>query len=309
MARRLDTGWRDGLLSVRHAHWGHVAPAAGMKFPMIEYDKGEPLAVISYQKRGEELPAGKDAASVHTAFGRLHRATGEQLPFFTVQYDTRNWSYRVFGHNDAARSFLDQSGWSKMTEQQYVWNLYRLRGRHAPELAPYGVDFSSKSWLDDEPGPSATVAEDWPHQLMSARRRNFEPVGQTRMRWRNPCLDVDLAVVGRDDRVALLVDYKGPSARIHLSSTNLTALSGLLTRRGVREDTAVPAMLVSYAPMSPEWAVKVYCLNPSARSHLSYVLGGSDGTPEQLAEAVTGIEWVDLSESQWRSVLDAARDL
>ena len=308
MARRLDTGWRDGLLSVRHSYWGHVAPAAGMKFPMIEYDKGEPLAVISYQKRGEELPAGKDAASVHTAFGRLHRATGEQLPFFTVQYDTRNWSYRVFGHNDAARSFLDQSGWSKMTEQQYVWNLYRLRGRHAPELAPYGVDFSSKSWLDDEPDPMLRAGEDWPHQLMSARRRNFEPVGQTRMRWRNPCLDVDLAVVGRDDRVALLVDYKGPSARIHLSSTNLTALSGLLTRRSVREDTAVPAMLVSYAPMSPEWAVRVHCLNSAARMHLSYVLGG-EGTPEQLAETVAGVEWVDLSEGQWRSVLDAARDL
>jgi len=225
-----------------------------------------------------------------------------------VQYDVRNWSYRVFGHNDAARSFLDRSGWTKMTEQQFVLNLYRLRGRHAPNLAAYGVSFSDAEWADEEPSVNRVVIEDWPHQLMSTRRRCFEPVGQTRMTWRNPCLDVDLAVVDRYDRVALVVDYKGPSARIHLSSANLTALSGLLTSRGVRVDMAVPAMLVSYAPMSPEWAVKVHCLNQSARMHLSYVLG-ADGTPEQLAEAVAGIGWVDLSEGQWQQVLNVARDL
>ena len=306
MARRLDTGWRDGLLNVRHAYWGHEAPATGMKFPMVEYDRGEPLAVMSYQRRGE-LPSGRDAVAAHTAFGRLHRVTGEQLPFFTVQYDVRNWSYRLFAHNDSARQFLG-SGWTKMSEQQFVRNLYRLRGRHAPDLAAYGVSFSDEPWPEEEPSANRVVIEDWPHQLMSTRRRCFEPVGQTRMTWRNPCLDVDLAVVDRYDRVALVVDYKAPGAKVNLSSTNLKALSGLLTSRGARADMAVPAMLVCYEQIKPEWTVKVHCLNQSARMHLSYVLG-ADGTPEQLAEAVAGIDWVDLSEGQWRSVLDAARDL
>ena len=307
MARRFDTGWRDGLLNVRHAYWGHESPAVGMKFPMIEYDRGEPLAVISYQRRGEQLPVGKDVAAAYHAFGRLHRKTGEQLPFLTVQYDTRNWSYRVFSHNEAAWHFTGR-GWTKMTEQQFVLNLYRLRGRHAPDLAAYGVDFSSASWLDDEPDPSATVTEDWPHQLMSTRRRNFEPLGQTRMTWRNPCLDIDLAVADRDDQVALVVDYKAPGAKINMTSTNVQALSGLYSARGLRGDVGVAAMLVSYQPTKPHWGFRVHCLNQSARLHLSYVLGG-EGTPEQLAEAVAGIEWVDVTEAQWRSVLDAARDL
>uniref|UniRef100_A0AAU7GWD3 PD-(D/E)XK endonuclease-like domain-containing protein n=1 Tax=Streptomyces phage Geonosis TaxID=3158856 RepID=A0AAU7GWD3_9CAUD len=308
MARRLDTGWRDGLLNVRHAYWGHESPAVGMKFPMIEYDRGEPLAVISYQRRGEQLPVGKEVASAYFAFGRLMRWDGLQLPFFTVQYDARNWSYRVFAHNDAARQFLDRSGWTKMTEQQFVLNLYRLRGRHAPDLAAYGVSFSAAEWPEDEPSTGIQQPEAWPHQHMSARRRNFEPLGQTRMTWRNPCLDVDLAVVDRDDQVALVVDYKAPGAKINLTSTNMQALSQLHTRRSHRDPTMVAAMLVSYQPTKPQWQVRVHCLNQSARLHLAYVLGG-EGTTEQLADTIAGAEWTDLSEAQWRSVLDAARDL
>lgn len=308
MARRLDTGWRDGLLTVRHAHWGHEAPAAGMKFPMVEYDRGEPLAVISYQRRGEPLPHGKEAVAAHNAFGNLFRETGEQLPFLTVQYDTRNWSYRAFAHNEPAQQFLGD-GWTKMTETEYVRNLYRLRGRHAPGLAPYGVDFQTSRWDSlDDPEPGQQVAEDWPHQLMSTRRRNFEPIGQTRMRWRNPCLDIDLAVVGRDQELALVVDYKAPSARINLASTNLKALSALCPRNGVRNSYPVAAMLVSYVPGMPEWTMRVYCLNKSSRAHLSYVLGGEMAT-EPLNAVIVGTTWVDLTERQWQNVLNAARDL
>ena len=307
MARRLDTGWRDGMLSVRHAHWDHEAPVVGMKFPMVEYDRGNPLAVISYQRRGEQLPTGRDVSAAYLAFGRLQRKTGEQLPFFTVQYDVRNWSYRVFGHNDAARAFLDSSGWTKMDEQQFMANLYRLRSRHMPDLSAYGVVPATGSWMDDETDAGMQVTEVWPHQLMSTRRRNFEPVGQTRMTWRNPCLDIDLAVVDRDERVALVVDYKATGARINLDSTNMQALSNLYTGRS-RDLMVVPAMLVSYTPGMPEWAFRVHCLNQSARMHLAYVLGG-EGTTEQLANTIAGSEWVDLSEPQWRSVLDAARDL
>lgn len=306
MARRYDTGWRDGLLNVRHAHWGHQSPALGMKFPMIEYDRGEPLAVISYQRRGEQLPTGSDVASTYRAFGRLRRETGEQLPFFTVQYDVRNWSYRVFTHNDAAREFLGL-GWTKMTEQQFVMNLYRLRGRHTVELAAYGVDFSTGAWPDDEP-EDQRIHEDWPHQLMSTRRRCFEPVGQTRMTWRNPCLDIDLAVTDKADHVSLVVDYKAPGAKINLTSTNVKALAGLYTARG-REPFGVAAMLVSYAPTKPQWDIRVYCLNKSARMHLSYVLGVDYADPDQMARTIAGAEWTDLSEAQWRRVLDVARDL
>ncbi|AMD42784.1 hypothetical protein SEA_XKCD426_43 [Streptomyces phage Xkcd426] len=307
MARRMDTGWRDGLLAVRHRYWGHDFPVAGMAFPMVEYDRGEPLALISYIRRGEELPTGETVAAAYRAFSSLYRETGEQLPLFTVQYDPRNWAYSVFPHNAPARDFLPTGGdgWSRMTEAQFVLNLYRLRGRHAPDLAAYGVDIATSAWIATEPSPDHQWPERWPHQLMSTRRRCFEPVGQTRMSWRNPCVDIDLAVVDRDNRVSLVVDYKAPGAKINVDSTNMRALAAMHTGRS---RIGVAAMVVSYEPTKPEWGIRAYCLNQSARLHLSYVLGSGDDM-DALAETIGGTGWVDLSERQWINVLNAARDL
>jgi hypothetical protein len=309
MARRYDTGWRDGMLSVRHFTWGHPFPVAGMEFPMVEYDRGEPLAVISYVRRGQDLPRGSQVSSAYSAFGTLHRKTGEQLPFFTVSYDSRNWAYSVFPHNPSAREFLSRpAGWVHMTELQFVDSLYRLRGRYRPELAAYGVDLATDEWIESEPSPDRAVTESWRHQLMSSRRRGFEPVAQTRPSWRNPCVDIDLAVIDKTGDVALLVDYKSPGAKVNPKTTNMQAMSSLHSYRG----TPVAAMLVSYepttAPLRAGWVFRVYCLNQSARLHLAYTLGPSDDY-ETAARAIGGAEWVDLSEQQWRDVLNAARDL
>lgn len=313
MARRLDTGWRDGLLAARHNFWGYDTPAPGMKFTMIEYDRGAPLAVVNYLCRGDNLPVGGEVSRAYHAFGKLYRATGEQLPFFSVRYDPRNWSYAMFAHNDSAKVFLNvtsnravSDGWSWMTERQFASNLYRLRGRIMPDLEPYGVSFSDAPRLSTDFGPDDVPSEAWQHQLMSVRRRNFEPESQTRMVWRNPCLDVDFAVVDLEGRVSLLVDYKASAARINLKSANAKALSavhGPYNTTG--PSTAIAAMLVSYEPTKPQWGFKVHCLNKAARLHLSYVL--SDGNT--LAGTVAGDEWVTLDEKQWVTVLRVAQDL
>lgn len=309
MARRFDTGWRDGLLAVRHAHWGHDFPVAGMKFPTIEYDRGKPVAVISYQRRGDGLPTGHDAVAAHDAFAHLFRPDGLPLPSFTALYDTRNWAYRLFAHNDTARSLFEGTHWTSMTEVQFADLLYRLRGRIRPDLSQLGVTFAEEPWLFRDPeGPGPR--ESWPHEHMSVRRRNFEPVGQTRMTWRNPVLDIDLAVVDRSRRLAMVVDYKAPGVRVNPDSTNVAALSQLYTRyTGTGGPSPVPAFLVQYQPARPQWGLRAMCLNPAARSHLSYVLGGL-GDVDTLAEVVAGPrDWVDLSELQWREVLNCARGL
>lgn len=310
MARRLDTGWRDGLLTVRHAYWGHEYPAAGTPFPMIEYDRGKPVAVISYQRRHGPLPTGEDTVRTHTAFSRLTDTDGLPLPFFTAVYDVRNWAYRVFGHNDAARSTLDSPKWVSMTETQFAKHLYGLRRRVMPDLEPYGVKLADDVWLPCDPDPGFSVAEDWPHQLMSARRRNFEPVGQTRMTWRNPCLDLDLAVVDRDGRLALVVDYKATSAKINPDSTNMKALAGLYTTYSHLGVQAVPAMLVRYTPSKPSWSLNVMPLNAAASQLIAYAMGTTGNFDDALTRAIAQPGgWNDLSEKQWRTVLDVAQNL
>lgn len=303
--RRVDSGWRDPLIQVRHRYYGYEAPAAGMKLPMIEYDHGEPLAVISYLERSTVPPYGGDVMRAHLALGRLHRATGEQLPFFTAQYDHRNWAFRLFGHNEAARAFLDRTGWVSMTEAGFVNSLYRLRGRYVPNLSSFGVEFNETEWIGTHQAPDYGPTETWTGQAMSRRRRNYEPVAQTRASWRNPCLDIDFAVVDRDQNVAMVVDYKSPSAKVNLASTNMKALSGLFG--GSHAGFNVPAFVACYRPTKPAWTYSVHPLNASARSFLAYALGTQGGPPTPLAQAVAS-DWVDLSERQWKSVLDCARD-
>lgn len=313
--RRFDTGWRDGIIPVRHRFYGFEAPAAGMKLPMIEYDRGEPLAVINYLNRADGLPRGEDVNAAYGAFGRLSDITGVQLPFMTAVYDPRTWAFQVYPHNSAAYSFLDVTpepgkAVMYMTERQFVANLYRLRGRHVPDLEPFGVTFADEPWPDIKPGATRDI-EQWPGQLMSQRRRNYEPAAQVRMGWRNPTLDIDFAVIDRNNRVALVVDYKAPGARIGLGSTNCKALASLYTPC-IGGHLEVPAYVVQYAPVKPAWTFRVHCLNKSARSHLAYVLGGisrnTDRDIAALAVTIAGAEWVDLDEKQWWVVLEAARD-
>lgn len=307
--RRQDSGWRDAALTEWHTAYGYHAPASGMILPMIEYDRGEPLALISYIPRHEPLPSGEDVVASYAAFSMLHRPTGEQLPFFTVMYDNRTWAFRLYGHNTSAREFLgvESQRWVSWTEREFVANLYRLRGRYMPDLAPYGVTFNDATWLTAD--PIVVLDEAWPGQSMSQRRRNYEPAGQVRMAWRNPTTDIDFAVMDRDQRIALVVDYKAPGARVNLGSTNMKALSSLhTTRRYASAMASVPAMVVRYDIERDHPKFAVHCLNQEASLHLAYALGAADATDE-LAAAVAGDEWVHLSEAQWLGVLGCARDL
>lgn len=311
MTRKADSGWRDRELNQWHEAQGFPCPAAGMAMPMIEYDRGKAVGLINYVRRGDDLPTGAAVASAYRAFGRLHdSANSAPLPFLTAVYDPRNWAMRLFPHNPAATKLLpglsDHNGWAHhVSEQQFAKLLYGMRGRSVPDMFGYGVEWAEGSWLALEP-LGRTVPLPFPCADMSARRRSYEPGVAAPMRTKLPCLDVDLAVVDPEGRLALVVDYKRTGAICDVNGTNATALASLAHPSG----QLAPALMTRYwGSRASGWFFEAYPLNGIASSHLAYVLGCNDAPASVMAKAVAGGQWVRLIESHWLDVLRVARDL
>lgn len=304
--RRFDSGWRDGRLNLLHAALDVPAPLHGMSLPMVEYDRGEALAVINYSRRDVPLTKGPDVGRAFAAVGRLRRDDGCSMPFLTAQYDPRNWAMRLFPHNRTAADLLGTDNWLPVTEQHFVRLLYRLRGRQLPDLASWGVDLSTAPWLRFDGQQKGTS---WPGQDMSVRRRNYEPapkqgapgaVHQLAFRLRNPCTDIDLAVVSsRTLDVALLVDYKLNGANIDVRHKTHQAMAGIRRDDG----QTVPSMIVQYDPSGDRWKFSAHCLNDAAADLLTGVMLSTNA----VAPAWRPDGWVHLDEQRWYAVLDAAQ--
>lgn len=301
MARKHDTLFRDRRLPLVHSGWGFPFPVAGMSFPMVEYDRGRPVGVVSYLRRDKPLPAGPEIREAYRAFGRLRGEDGAELPFITAQYDPRNWSFRVFPHNKAAADLTGSDGWLACTEEHFVRLLYRMRGRKTPRLSSYGIELSQAPW---QPVGALFPDEDWDGQALSVRRRGYEPegVGVT-FGMRAACADIDLAVIGESSGdVALLVDYKLDGAYVDPRHKTFQALSGIRTG-GAGHTLPVPAMITQYDPSGESgWKFHVWCLNEPAERMLTFVM--------QVAGAVAApwrpSGWTYLTESLWQDVLEEA---
>lgn len=296
MARKYDSGFRDQRLNLIHARYGLDIPLAGMPFPTVEYDRGEAVALVNYYRRDMVLPRGLNVAAALKAARELRGPMGTVLPLITVQYDPRNWSMQVFGHNDPARDLLGSAEWQAVTEEHFVRLLYRLRGRHLPDLTPFGVELSTAPWQRSD-GPLTPV--DWPCQDMSRRRRAYEPEGNgVRFSMRNPCADIDFAAVGsRSGAVELLVDYKMAGAYVDPGHLTHNAMAGLSRLDG----SPIPSMIVTYQPGYDAdgslWMFEVHCLNEAAENLL---IG-------QLAHGVQ--PWNTLTEAEYFGMLDGASAL
>lgn len=291
--RKYDSGWRDSRLPLVHAGWGFDVPVSGMTLPMIEYDRGEALAAINYIRRDVgSLPKGRDVGRAYTALAHLRGPIGTVLPFFTVQYDPRNWAMQLFAHNGPALDLIGTPRWLPVTELAFARLLYRIRGRQLPDYVNERVQFSTAPWLRQD-GPLQPLG--WPGQDMSVRRRQYEPEGLgVGFNDRNPCADIDFAVVGdRSGEVTLVVDYKLLSAYVDPAHKTYLALSGLTDNRGYH----IPAMITRYDTSGDRWAFQVLPLNESAQALLAAVTG---------SPAVSG--WNELAEEQWVDVLGAARE-
>jgi hypothetical protein len=296
MARRHDSMWRDSRLPLVHAGYGFTLPLSGMSLPMVEYDRGEALAVIDYMRADTVLPKGEDVGRAYGAVSRLRRPDGLPLPFLTARYDPRNWSFNLFPHNDAARDLLATDGWLPCTERHFVRLLYRLRGHHLPDLGAYSVILADAPWTGRE-GRLGPVG--WPGQDMSKRRRAYEPEGPyVSFNLRNPCTDVDLAVVGVSGNLALTVDFKLGGAHVDPRHKTHRAMAGI---RGA-DGQQVPSLIVQYLP-GDEWAYSVMCLNAEAEGMLRDVLV----TTNAVAAAWTPDEWTHVDERRWVLLLETAQ--
>lgn len=292
--RKRDSRWRDANLAQWHADNGIGYPANGIVLPFIEYDHGTPVGLVSYHDARQPLPVGRDAVVAHKALSGLYddqAAHGEgALPFITVVYDVDSWTYDVLGHNESGAALVSgvggSRGWHTMTEKQFATVLYRMRNRVLPDLSRYGVKWGE--------GPYGTAGgERFPGEVMSVRRRNFEPeipVPRSRV---VPCTDIDLMVPTLTG-LGLAVDYKLTGARVDMKSASLSALSRLANGDG-RE---VPALVVQYEQDLDDWRFQATPLNRAGVNLLAGVVGfdGIDGP-------------VALSKGLWLAALRTAATL
>lgn len=303
--RKTDSLWRDSRLNLVHSAWDIPLPAAGLGLPFIEYDRGEALAVINYMRRDVPLPAaGSGAGGAYYALADLHRPylhSYQPLPFLTALYDPRNWAMRLFGHNDSARDLIGASGWVSVTEEHFVRLLYRLRGRKLPVLSSYGIELSTAPWMQ---AAGVFQTQGWAGQDVSERRRAYEPEGPgVRFNMRNPCADVDLAVIGRSSgQVSLVVDYKLTGAHIDPSHKTHKAMSNLYDANG----NQVPSLIAQYDPQGgygDGWRVSVLALNATAQLALYNFMTGTNA----VADTWQGDDWTYMDERRWVDFLEDNR--
>lgn len=305
--RKTDSGWRDAGLASWHESRGIGCPAPGMTFVMVEYDRGQPVGIVNYVRRGETLPRGKDVARTYAGFGELSGPNGP-LPFLTAVYDPYNWAMTLYAHNPAARALMPTDHkLNQVSEYEFAAILYRMRGRYiADELDP-SVVLNADGWNRFR-GP-VRGEEAWPGQFMSIRRREYEPEYQARWSSLLPCVDIDLAVVDERGRLALVADYKSTSATAR-RNTSSSALGSLYAGGDAGYSERVPAYLVRGGTAMWHRGVHVHPLNLSAVQHLSFALGHLDADPTLLSEVITQGEgpdvWHQLTEAQWEGVLALA---
>ena len=120
------TGWRDQRLSERHRRWGWDCPAVDVDFLMLEYDRGKASALVEY-KHEQAAPQYPTHPSYRAMIDLGDRAG---IPVFGVRYaDDFSW-WRVTPLNGLAKKLLSEQ--TRMTEEDWIKLLYRIRGSEAP---------------------------------------------------------------------------------------------------------------------------------------------------------------------------------
>lgn len=121
------SGWRDLALSQRHRKWGWDCPAVDLDFLFLEYDKGEPVAIIEYKHER----ASPQYASHPTYQAMIRLGTRAGVPVFASRYKDDFSVWNVVSLNELATKILPQR--KAMTEREWVTFLYQLRGYTPPE--------------------------------------------------------------------------------------------------------------------------------------------------------------------------------
>lgn len=126
--KRERTGWRDMELSERHRRWGWDCPAVDLDALFLEYDMGQPVAIVEYKNEN----ARTQWASHPTYQALINLGNKAGIPVFGVRYATDFSWWRVVALNENARFWLPEV--STMSEYEWVTFLYLIRGREMPDL-------------------------------------------------------------------------------------------------------------------------------------------------------------------------------
>lgn len=110
-------------LSERHRKWGWDCPAVDLDFLFLEYDMGEPVAIVEYKHEN----ARTQWASHPTYQAMIKLGTRAGVPVLAARYaEDFSW-WRVVALNDIAEQFIPEP--AVLTERQWVTLLYQIRGR------------------------------------------------------------------------------------------------------------------------------------------------------------------------------------
>lgn len=125
--RKERSGFRDEEISAKHRLWGWDCPAIDIDFLMLEYDTGEPLALIEYKRFTAPIPdiTGRS----YEAIAKL--ANYAQIPFAMVIYWPDIWAFKVRPVNQFAAPLFKRR--CILTEVEYLTLLYQLRNREIPQ--------------------------------------------------------------------------------------------------------------------------------------------------------------------------------
>lgn len=121
------SGWRDLALSERHRKWGWDCPAVDLDFLFLEYDKGQPVAIVEYKHEC----ASPQYACHPTYQAMINLGTRAGIPVFAVRYKSDFTEWIVIPLNEIARTAQQER--ISMSEREFVTFLYRLRGYTPPD--------------------------------------------------------------------------------------------------------------------------------------------------------------------------------
>lgn len=121
------TGWRDLSLSERHRRWGWDCPAVDLDFLFLEYDKGQPVAIVEYKHEKAQI----QHASHPTYQAMINLGERAYVPVFGVRYKDDFSQWRVTPLSEIAKRLLPER--KIMTEREWVTFLYQLRGYTPPD--------------------------------------------------------------------------------------------------------------------------------------------------------------------------------
>ena len=121
--RHERTFWRDEGLSQRHRKWGWDCPMLDIDFLAVEFDKGEPVALVEYKNEYADVHYASHPS--YQALIKLGNRAG--LPVIACRYASDFSKWRVTALNGKAREIIPER--TELDEAGWVSLLYKIRGR------------------------------------------------------------------------------------------------------------------------------------------------------------------------------------